>query len=252
MSVALFDTQHVLDIADAIRGVTGDAATMTIGQMPTRIAALLAAGEVECWLEKSHHQSASLPIDTGVAGDMEHTIEVTCRAFPAYMACPFSAVTSSTSRQGFRILSEGNKIQRFWANTSNMSNTPVLDRSVIDLNDTITVTLNKTGMVIVGNGKGNANTPHTYNDPFAAGGTASTATYQLFNYPIATGSNQGLFREAKIYGDPQKTTLLHDFVPVINREWRAFLLDKVTGSRTPLPAGYICHIDNAAQVEGAP
>ena len=238
MTMYLWDLAHVTAVGDAIRAKTGDAASMTVEQMPSKIVGLLAPDEREVFLEKPITAPTTLFIDTGVYGGMEHTIEVKCRAFPGKMAAPFNSSTSNGGRQGFNMLSESNKLQVYWGGWSNTNVT--LDRATeIDLNQTITVTQNKSGITVAGSKKNGG--AGSYSLAYTATGTASTQTYKIFNYARNAEIHHGMLREAKVYD--AGGVLIHDFVPVLKNDWTIYLLDKVTNERQVLPAGYIAHLD---------
>ena len=241
MTLMLYREEDVQATVDAYRGVTGSTAPVTMGQMPGLVAGLLAPDEREVFLEKPLDAAKSLFIDTGVAGHLLHTIEVTCRAFPGFMAAPFNSSTESGGRQGFNLLSESGKVQTYWGGWSNMNVQPATleGGSSISLNRTFTIRQNRSGWTLTQRQVNGSIS--TVSFPYSSSGSASTETYKIFNYARNAEIHHGLFREAKIFD--ASDALLHDFVPVLRRDWTLALLDKVTGSVQPLPAGFIAHLD---------
>lgn len=237
MTMKLYSEEYIQAIADKIREKDGDAALMTVAQMPARIGSLILPTERECIVEKPLDAPNTMYIDTGVAGNINHIIVVTCRAFPGKMAAPFNSSTASANRQGFNILSESKRLQVYWGGWSNMN--VDLSATEIDLNQNFTVTQSKTGISV------EQGTKTPYNLGYSATGSGSTETYKIFNYARNADIHHGFFKEAKVYdGALEASKLLHHFVIVVNTAWQAFLLDKVTGARTAIAPGFLCHIEN--------
>ena len=117
MTVALWDVAQVTAVADAIRAKNGKTATMTVAQMPEEIGALIAKDRREVWLHSPVQKNGALFIDTGVAGDMEHTLEVVGYGNIYSSSTLFGSVTANTSRQVVDLLTSTMKWRFAWGNS---------------------------------------------------------------------------------------------------------------------------------------
>lgn len=230
-----YDEQSVADIASAIRAKDGDAATMTVAQMPARIDNLLPKGSKEVWLS-AQQQQTSLVIDTGVAGDDAHHIEVIGYANIYSATTLVASRTSSTSRQGVNLLSTQNAIRVVWGNSGlKQFNYQTTNWSAWR---PMVVSLSKYGMTLNGFTQGyTASTVIDERFEITASG-ASTANYEIFPN-IGAGNTMGqpgCFRRLRIR-DNETDALLHDFVPVMRNDFSLVLLDKVTRTEIALETG---------------
>lgn len=234
MTVALFDTQHVLDIANAIRGANGETEQMTVQQMPAKIAALLPKGSREVWLSAAQDQT-TLSIDTGVAGNFEHTFQVIGYANIYSTTTLVASRYSSSSRQGINLLSSQNGFRMVWGNSGLKQFN--YETSALSAWRPMAITLSKTGMTIKGFTQGySAATKTEMFSPVPTGG-GSTANYEIFPNIAAgnTSTQPGTFRRLKIYD--ASNAMIHNFVPVMKNDFSLVLLDKVTGTEITLPTG---------------
>ncbi|MBQ9578913.1 MAG: hypothetical protein IJR28_05210, partial [Ottowia sp.] len=195
MGNKLYSEEAVQAIAAAIRAKDGDAADMTVAQMPARIAPLLAKERREVWLH-ANQQQTGLTIDTGIAADMEHTLEVVCYGNLYSTSTPFGSYTSNASRQILNLLTSSNKIRFAWGNSG-------LKEYVHEITEfsmwrPMVVRFNKSGFTI--NGFNNAYNAKTLTGTYSATGGASTENYRIFgNVSSGTDGQPGFFRSAKIF-----------------------------------------------------
>ena len=236
MTVALWDVAQVTAVADAIRAKNGKTATMTVAQMPEEIAALIAKGRREVWLHAPVQKNGALFIDTGVAGDMEHTLEVVGYGNIYSSSTLFGSVTANTSRQVVDLLTSTMKWRFAWGNSG--LKTYEYPVETISPWHPAVIRFNKSGFTVNGFTRGFA--AATVSDDYSASvtGGASTANYVIF--PSLTKPNEGgytgVFRSAKVFA-ADGATLLHHFVPVMYGDFSLALLDKVTGTEQALPSG---------------
>ena len=218
-------------IGDALRAHTSETGDIKLHEMPARIAALLPKGSREVWLH-ANQQQTGLTIDTGIAADMEHTLEVVCYGNIYSTSTPFGSYTSNASRQILNLLTSSNKIRFAWGNSG-------LKEYVHEITEfsmwrPMVVRFNKSGFTI--NGFNNAYSAKTLTGTYSATGGASTANYRIFgNVSSGTDGQPGFFRSAKIFDG--SNNLIHHLVPVMHNDWTLALLDKVTGTEMALPSG---------------
>lgn len=235
MTMKLYSEESIQAIATKIREKDGDAALMTVAQMPARIDNLLPKGSKEVWLS-AQQQQTGLVIDTGVAGNDEHHIEVIGYANIYSTSTLVAAKTASTSRQGVNLLSTQNAIRVVWGNSG-------LQQFNYDITEwsawrPMVVSLSKYGMTLKGFTQGYA-VSATINETFeiTASGT-STANYEIFPN-IGAGSTTGqpgFFRRLRIRS-LLTDALVHDIVPVMHNDFSLALLDKITGNEIALATG---------------
>ena len=245
MTVALWDVAQVTAVADAIRAKTGETGTMTVAQMPEKIAAITTdAPEVwrECWLEKPKGSPTTLFIDTGITSNFEHKLIVKCRSAAAQMSAPFNACPSSGARYGINFLPSSNKLQVYWGNYADTNLT--VERGTLDVVQEMNVTQTKSGITI--NGFTSGGNATTWSNTYTATTASGEVTYKLFTYARNTSIHYGLFRRAEIRNAADETLFV--IVPEINNRFEARL--KITEgdatSYVAIPAGFVCHIDNDA------
>lgn len=246
MTVKLFDMAHITAIADAIRAKTGEYGLMTVEQMPAKIAAITTAAPETwraCWLEKPKNSPTSLFLDTGIASDFEHKLIVKCRSAAAQMSAPFNACGSSGPRYGLNFLPSSNKLQLYWGGYSNTNLT--VERGTLDVVQEMNITQNKSGITISGFTSGGNAT--TWNQDYSATTASGTnENYKLFTYAKNASIHFGLFRRAEIQNASGET--IATIVPEISNSFVARL--KITEGENvryvPVPAGFICHLDNEA------
>ena len=232
MGNKLYAEESVQAIAAAIRAKDGNAADMTVAQMPARIAPLLAKESREVWLRCPTQRN--LPIDTGIAGDFEHTLEVVGYGNLYGTSALFTSVTASSSRQGVDLLTSTMKIRFVWGN----SGLKVFEYPIETLSCWLPMKIrfNKSGFTIDGFNRSYnaAQVTGDYGGSATSGG--STANYMIFGKMATSGGNApGVFRCAKIYDS--SNTLLHHLVPILYNDWTLALLDKVTGAEQALASG---------------
>ena len=236
MTVKLFDLAHITAVADAIRAQSGVGGLMTVQQMPEKIGALIAKERREVWLHAPAQKNGALFIDTGVAGDMEHTLEVVGYGNIYSSSTLFGSVTATSSRQVVDMLTSTMKWRFAWGNSGLKSyEYPV---ETISPWHPATIRFNKNGFTVNGFTRGFSAATVQEDYSAAVTGAASTANYAIF--PSLTKPNEGgytgVFRSAKVF-DADGATLLHHFVPVLYGDWSLALLDKVSGAEIPLPSG---------------
>ncbi len=235
MTMKLYSEESIQAIATKIREKDGDAALMTVAQMPARIDNLLPKDSKEVWLS-AQQQQTGLTIDTGVAGNDEHHVQVIGYANIYATTTLVAARTASTSRQGVNLLSTQNAIRVVWGNSGlKQFNYPTTDWSAWR---PMVVSLSKYGMTLKGFTQGYAASA-TINEAFetVASGT-STANYEIFPN-IGAGSTTGqpgYFRRLRI---TSMTTdaLIHDIVPIMHNDFSLALVDKVTGNEIAITTG---------------
>lgn len=234
MTMKLYSEESIQAIATKIREKDGDAALMTVAQMPARIDNLLPKGSKEVWLS-AQQQQTGLTIDTGVAGNDEHHIQVIGYANIYSTSTLVAARTSSTSRQGVNLLSTQNTIRVVWGNSG-------LTQFNYDITEwsawrPLVVSLSKYGMTL--NGFSNAYTSVVKNEAFATTATnTSTANYEIFPNIAAgnTTAQPGFFRRLRITS-MISDAVIHDIVPIMHNDFSLALLDKVTGNEIALATG---------------
>ena len=236
MTLKLYPEASVQAIAAAIRAKTGKTETMTVADMPAEIAGIQTGAPKTCkevWLHCGAQQTYT-PIDTGVAGDFEHTIEVIGYGNLYSTSCLFSSLTTNQSRQAFDLITSSNKIRFAWGNSGLKSfEYPITD---ISCWMPMKVRFNKDGFTIDGFGSSYAAAQVTGDYGGAATGGGSAANYLIFGKSgTSTAAAPWVFRGAKILG--ASGDLLHHFVPVLYGDWTLALLDKVTGAEQVLPSG---------------
>lgn len=234
MTMKLYSEESVQAIADAIRAKDGDAALMTVSQMPARIDKLLPKGSKEVWLS-AQQQQTNLVIDTGVASADNHHIQVIGYANIYSTTTLVAARTSASSRQGVNMLSTQNAIRVVWGDSG-------LKQFNYDITEwsawrPMVVSLSKYGMSI--NGFSNSYNSVLKNESFATEATnTSTANYEIFPN-IGAGSttgNPGFFRRLRIKS-LLSDTIVHDIVPVMHNDFSLVLLDKITGNEITIATG---------------
>lgn len=232
MTMKLYSEESIRAIATKIREKDGDTATMTVAQMPERINALVASDEKEVWIQANPGQG--LWIDTGVAGDFEHTIEAIGYGNIYASTTLFGSVTSAVSRQMVDMLTSSNRLRVAWGNSGLKTYTYEISQWTPWL--PFTIRLNKSGFTLRGfnNSRNNVTLAETLS--VTTGG--STATYKVFPKTNAAGGGDypGFFRSAKVFGADGET-LLHHFVPVLKNDFTLVLRDKVTGNEVSAPTG---------------
>lgn len=234
MTMKLYSEEYIQAIATKIREKDGDAATMTVAQMPARIDNLLPKGSREVWLSAQQQQTA-ITIDTGVASDDAHHVQVIGYANIYSTTTLFAARTSASSRQGVNLLSTQNAIRVVWGNSGlKQFNYDIAEWSAWR---PMVVSLSKHGMTL----KGFSNSYNAVTKPEAFATTAtntSTANYEIFpNIGAGNTTGQtGFFRRLRI---TSLTTdaLIHDIVPIMHNDFSLALLDKVTGNEIVVPTG---------------
>ena len=231
MGNKLYSEEAVQAIAAAIRAKDGDAADMTVAQMPARIAPLLAKERREVWLRCPTQRA--LPIDTGIAGDFEHTLEVVGYGNLYGTSALFTSVTASTSRQGVDLLTSTMKVRFVWGNSG--LKTFEYPIETISCWLPMKIRFNKSGFTIDGFNRDYNAAQVTGDYGGSATGGGSTANYKIFGSITTSGSAPGVFRSAKIFD--ASDTLLHHLVPVLYNDWTLALLDKVTGTEQALATG---------------
>lgn len=250
MAVALFDTAQVSAVADAIRAKTGKSETMTVAEMPAEIASIPSGSDEvwkECWLEKPR----SIPdvfIDTGIQAAFSDELEVTCRCSIGAMSACFNAAGSSGTRMGINFLPNSNKAQAFWGSYANTNIT--IERANLDVTNTMVITQNSSGVSIAGFNS-NASEVIWDNQYTATGTAAPSQPYRIFIYDRNTDIKYGLFRKAIVRKDAN--SLIYTIVPEVSSSFTARLKitrkafgEDETVSYVPVPAGFICHVDNEA------
>ena len=234
MTVALFDTAQIGAVAAAIRAKTGKSATMTVAEMPAEIDNLLQKDSREVWLSAMPHQN-SLVIDTGVASNDAHHIQVIGYANIYSTSTLVAAKTSSTSRQGVNLLSTQNAIRVVWGDSGlKQFNYDIAEWSAWQ---PMVVSLSKYGMTLKGFSK--SLVAVTKNETFTVTATGtSTANYEIFpNITAGSTSGQpGCFRRLWIKS-LITDALLHDIVPIMHNDFSLALLDKITGNEIALATG---------------
>lgn len=228
MTVALFDTAQVQAVADAIRAKDGDAAQMTVAQMPARIGKLTPYLEREVWLFANSTQvSSDIIIDTGIAGDLNHTIEVLGYGNIYSTTTLFGSVTSASSRQVINFLTSSNNLRVAWGNSGLKSNT--YEVAQLSLWRPLNIKLSKTGFTLTGFTQGNAATSKSFSFSSVITTGASTAPYKIFADTAAgsTAAQPGVFRRARIRDS--SNALIHDLVPVFGNDMTLKIKDKITG-----------------------
>ena len=233
MTMKLYSEEYIQAIATKIREKDGDAATMTVAQMPARIDNLLPKGSREVWLSANQDQT-TLSIDTGVAGNLNHTIQVIGYANIYSTTTLVASRASSSSRQGLNLLSSQNGFRMVWGNSGLKQFN--YETSALSAWRPMAITLSKTGMTINGFTQGySAATKTETFSPVPTSG--STANYEIFPNIAAgnTTAQPGSFRRLKIYDNTN--TLIHNFVPVLKNDFSLVLLDKVTGNEVAIPSG---------------
>ena len=255
MAIYTFTDTQMKALADAIRAKDGSTEDLTIEQMTAHIEALttgpVASGWRECWLEKPGGTTADLFIDTGIPASFEHELSITCRSGVARMSAPFNATdtTGDKNRCGINFLPTSNKLQVYWGSYADTGLT--VDRTELDVTNTMVITQNKNGVSIQGFVAGGTET--SWGTAYTATGGSPTSTYKLFTYPRNTSIHFGLFRRAVISSDGGYETIT--IVPEVSNIFTARLkitkhvlddgaVDVIT--YVPVPAGFICHVDNEA------
>ena len=246
MAIYTFTDTQMKSVADAIRAKTGGTSDLTIEQMPTEIASIVSGErtEREVWIHGHRENMSNLLVDTGIPGDMDHTLEVTGYGNIYDSSTLFGSVTAGSSRQVVDLLTSSMKVRFAWGNSGLMAyEYPVTTFSPWH---PATFRFNKTGFTI--NGFASNRDPVTismaWTDPKEDGtsytgptGGASTANYKVFP-GILNGSNPGVpgvFRSAKIFDSTD--TLIHHFVPILYNDWTLVLRDKITNIEIPLTYG---------------
>ena len=237
MTVALFDTQDIKNIADAIRSVNNETEEMTIGDMPTKISNMVMKDYKEVWLHAAQDQN-TLSIDTGIAGDPNHTFQVIGYGNIYSTTTLVAAKTASTNRQGINLLTTQNGFRMVWGDSGLKQFT--YQTTELSAWRPMAITLNKLGMQIKGFTQSySAVTKNEVFDSVPTGG--STANYEIFtNIGVSSGttnttSQPGVFRRLKIYDDTN--TLIHNLVPIMKSDFSLALLDKVTNTEIAVPTG---------------
>lgn len=234
MTMKLYSEESIRAIATKIREKDGDTATMTVAQMPERINALVASDEKEVWIQANPGQG--LWIDTGVAGDFYHTMEI-CGYGNIYGSTTlFGSVEATARRQMVDLLTTNNRLRFAWANSGLKTYTYEITQWSAWFPFIIRV--NRLGFTMKGFNQ-NRNSVTLSETITAPTGNASTASYKVFpNVSTTTnnGSTPGVFRSAKIYAQDE-TTLLHEFVPILKNDFTLVLRDKATGNEVSAPTG---------------
>ena len=234
MTMKLYSEESIQAIATKIREKDGDAALMTVAQMPARIDNLLPKGSKEVWLS-AQQQQTSLAIDTGVAGNDEHHIQVIGYANIYSTSTLVAARTSASSRQGVNLLSTQNAIRVVWGNSG-------LQQFTYNITEwsawrPMVVSLSKHGVTL--NGFSNTYASIVKNESFATmASDTSTANYEIFSNIAAgnTTTQPGFFRRLRIWSF-LSDALIHDIVPIMHNDFSLALLDKVTGNEIALATG---------------
>ena len=236
MTVKLFDLAHITAIADAIRAKSGVGGLMTVQQMPEKIGALIAKERREVWLHAPQQKKGALFIDTGVAGDFEHTLEVVGYGNIYASSTLFGSVTSGTSRQVVDLLTSSMKWRFAWGNSG--LKTYEYPVETISPWHPATIRFGKSGFTVRGFTRGFQ--PATVQEDYSAAVTGGASLANYFIFPNVSqpdkGGDPGVFRSAKVFA-ADGATLLHHFVSVMDGDFSLALLDKVTGAEQALPAG---------------
>ena len=232
-------------IADALRSQTGETGDIKLDAMPAKIAALSMATEEwrECWLEKPRTASNALYIDTGVMADINHKLIYRCSSSASQMSTPFNSCSASGPRYGVNFLPNSNKLQLYWGGYSNTNIT--IDRGTLDVVQDMLITQSRSGISIAGYTA--AGTATTWEQSYTANaGSGSIENYKLFTYARNNQIHYGLFRRAEIQNLSGET--ICTITPEINNHFVARLKIEQSGVITyvPVPAGFICHLDNEA------
>lgn len=235
MTLMLYREEDVQATIDAYRGVTGSTAPVKMGQMPGLVAGLLAKGRREVWLHGPKQRQGALFIDTGVAGDMTHTLEVIGYGNIYASTVLFGSVTSAGSRQVVDVLTSTNKIRFAWGNSGLKTYEYPIETWTPWL--PFKVRFDRSGFTLEGFTNGFAAMTESGDYAASVTGGASTANYKVFPQisSASGGGAPGVFRSAKVFD--ASSALLHHFVPVLYGDWSLALLDKVTGNEIALPSG---------------
>ena len=233
MTVALFDTQHITDIADAIRARTGEGGLMTVRDMPGKISALIAPDERECWIGKP--MGVALPGMT-VAGHFEYGDTVEAYGFGFDNFAFFAAFRGEAEIAKFQVFPYSRKLQVKFGqqNQKTLQLANYAGGDAVYLGAQCTFTASKDGITIE-HRKGEPLTiafdagTWTENDAGAAdeirimGGAKDTTKYGLLQY-------------VKLYDAEMRLKAHYSFV--CNNAMRGFMVENVSGERWPLPNGY--------------
>lgn len=251
MAIYVFTDTQMKALADAIRAKAGSTGDLTIEQMTAAVTGLSTGGGTasvwkECWLEKPKALPNTTFVNTGIAAAFEDELEVTCRSSIGLMSACFNAAGSSGTRMGINFLPNSNKAQAYWGSYANTSIT--IDRTELDVTNTMTIKQNKTGVII--NGINAAGTTVTWTNEYTATGTAAPSEpYKLFTYARNESIHYGVFRKAIVRKD--QNSVVYTIVPEVSNIFTARLkiTRKVvdTGNETisyvDVPAGFICYVD---------
>ena len=248
MTMYLWDLAQVQAVGNAIRAKTGKSADMTVAQMPAEIANI-PTGDPEiwkpCWIEKPSNAPQTLHIDTGVMANINYKMVFTCRSSIGQMSAPFNSCASSGPRYGINFLPNSNRVQIYWGGYADTGVT--VDRTELDVTNDMVITQNRNGITIDGFNS-NAVAVSWTREYTANAGSGTIENYKLFTYARNTSIHFGLFKNALIYD--VNDTLIYSIVAEMNNKFQARLrvTDEQTSAETfvPVPAGFICHVDNEA------
>lgn len=238
MAIYTFTSTQMKALADAIRSVNGKTGDITIGDMPTKISNMVMKDYKEVWLHAAQDQT-TLSIDTGIAGNFDHTLQVIGYANIYSTSTLVASKNTSSSRQGINLLSSQNGFRMVWGNSGLKQFN--YDTTTLSAWRPMAITLNKVGMQINGFTQSYvAMTKSEVFDPIPTG-NGSTNNYEIFpNIGVSSGtantsSQPGVFRRLKIYNNTN--TLIHNLVPIMKNDFSLALLDKVTGTEIAVPTG---------------
>ena len=234
MTMKLYSEESIQAIANKIREKDGNAALMTVAQMPSRIDKLLPEGSREVWLFANQDQT-SLSIDTGVSCQFDDSIKVVGYGNIYSTSTLVAARVASDSRIGVNLLTTQNTIRAVWGNSGLQQAN--YETTTLSLWRPMQVTLDKTGMQIKGFKQSYAQADvitKTFNP--APTKYEITAYFEIFPNIAAgnTTTQPGVFRRFQVYQDG---TLAHNFVPVLKSDYSLVLLDKVTQVEIAIPSG---------------
>lgn len=246
MTAALFDTQHVMDIAETIRAKDGNADKMTVEQMPARIGALLAPDERECWVEKP--MIANTPGIT-VEGHWEHgyTFESRGFGFDNYMLIKVSAGSVTILQIQLLPYSRRFQIRLGKEALRNITLTDVEGGDAVYMGAPYIVRANKDGISVQ---HLKSTEPFVIESAFSAPTNTLAKEIQFFGGASDTGKF-GIFEYIKFYDADMNLVAHYSFV--VNNAWQLFMIEQISGQRWPLPAGYkaLVSVDAAEQEAGA-
>ena len=236
MAQKLFETASIQAVADAIRAKDGNAALMTAADMPARIAGLLAPGERECWIEKPLAQA--LPGVT-VAGHFEYNYTLETYGFGFDNYALLTAMNSNVEVAKAQVFPYSRKVQLRFGKEG--QRTIMLAEheggDAVYLGAPFMFTASKDGFRIEHK---KSSEPFAVTSSFTAPANPVADEIRLFGG--ATDSSKfGIFKYVKFYDADMVLAAHYSFV--VNNRWQAFMVERVSGARWPLPAGYIAHVD---------